>query len=39
LLLAESPLHFVLLLLLEQNYTFQLSTFRGSGQVYTQTLR
>jgi hypothetical protein len=31
LLLAESPLHFVLLLLLEQNYTFQLSTFPGSG--------
>jgi hypothetical protein len=33
LLLAESPLHFVLLLLLEQNYTFQLSSFWGSRQM------
>ena len=31
LLLAKSPLHFVLLFLLEQNYTFQLSSFWGSG--------
>src|SRR5260370_13410512 len=34
LLLAESPLHFVLLLLLEQNYTFQLSSFWGSGHLF-----
>src|ERR1700751_1719311 len=28
-----TSLHFLLLLLLEQNHTFQLSTFPGSGQV------
>ncbi|HXL26587.1 MAG TPA: hypothetical protein VN952_07875, partial [Chthoniobacterales bacterium] len=27
-----TSLHFLLLLLLEQNYTFQLSSFWGSGQ-------
>jgi hypothetical protein len=35
LLLAKSPLHFVLLLLPEQNYTFQLSSFWGSGHHYS----
>jgi hypothetical protein len=33
LLLAKSPLHFLLLLLPEQNYTFQLSSFWGAGHV------
>jgi hypothetical protein len=33
LLLAKSPLHFVLLLLPEQNYTFQLSSFWGAGHI------
>src|SRR4029077_13214194 len=28
-----TSLHFLLLLLLEQNYTFQLPTFRGSGHM------